>query len=82
MTQDLLRRVKPVGAVVHQDIHHDEIDAPVDQIDVHRERGGDGIRHLVAVGIFYRQFKKQSGLTPAGYRRKYSVRNLQEEQNV
>ena len=24
--------------------------------------------------VFYRQFKKQVGLTPAGYRRKYSVR--------
>ena len=32
--------------------------------------------------VFYRQFKKQSGLTPAGYRRKYSVRFLQENQNV
>ena len=32
--------------------------------------------------VFYRQFKKQSGLTPAGYRRKYSVRFLQENHNV
>ena len=32
--------------------------------------------------VFYRQFKKHSGLTPAGYRRKYSVRNSQEEQDV
>ena len=29
--------------------------------------------------VFYRQFKKQSGLTPAGYRRKYSGRIFQEE---
>ena len=32
--------------------------------------------------VFYRQFKKQSGMTPAGYRRKYSAGYLQEEQDV
>lgn len=32
--------------------------------------------------VFYRQFKKQSGLTPAAYRRKYSAGYLQENQNV
>ncbi len=32
--------------------------------------------------VFYRQFKKQTGMTPAGYRRKYTAGYLQEEQNV
>ena len=32
--------------------------------------------------VFYRQFKKQVGLTPAEYRRKYSARYLEENQHV
>ena len=32
--------------------------------------------------VFYRQFKNQSGLTPADYRRKYSAGYLQENQDV
>lgn len=38
-----------------------------------------GFPHLE---VFYRQFKIQSGLTPADYRRKYSAGYLQENQDV
>ena len=34
------------------------------------------------IEVFYRQFRNQSGPTPADYRRKYSAGYMQENRNV